>query len=186
MHARPPIAAVFVASLALSLAAVAGAARADAVPPPPADCPAGAIGITGHNGPSCTPMACSEDKDCVDAMGFDKRPRTCQELALCVEERHEKSQSGWSHGTDLTLRVARLGLRRRRRLRGRHLRARQALRRRRDHARARDDAAARDYAAARDDTARDHAAARHHAARDHVGADAHDGQAVGVWRLRGR
>ena len=83
-----------------------GAARADAVPPPPNDCPPGAIGETGHNGPYCMPKACSTDAECTDRLGYDKRPRTCAPLAICVETRKEPSASGWSHGTPITRRIA--------------------------------------------------------------------------------
>lgn len=83
-----------------------GAAHADAVPPPPSDCPPGAIGETGHNGPYCTPKACTTDAECSDRLGYDKRPRTCTPLAICVEARKEPSASGWSHGTPITRRFA--------------------------------------------------------------------------------
>ncbi len=83
-----------------------GAARADAVPPPPSDCPPGAIGETGHNGPYCTPKACTTDAECTDRRGYDARPRTCAPLAICVETRKEPSASGWSHGTPITRRFA--------------------------------------------------------------------------------
>lgn len=94
-------------SLVWLVAAISGgAARADAVPPPPTECPPGAIGVTGHNGPYCTPMGCSNDAECGDRMGYDKRARTCADVGVCVEERHESSASGWSHGAPITLRVA--------------------------------------------------------------------------------
>lgn len=55
-------------------------ARADAVPPPPEDCPPGALGQTGHDGPYCTPSTCD---------GTCEEGRTCRSIGLCVvtEER---------------------------------------------------------------------------------------------------
>lgn len=55
-------------------------AHADAVPPPPEDCPAGAEGQTNHNGPYCTPTTCD---------GTCQEGRTCRSAGLCVtsEER---------------------------------------------------------------------------------------------------
>lgn len=90
----------------LVAASAGGAARADAVPPPPSDCPPGAIGETGHNGPYCKPKGCTTDAECTDRLGYDKRPRACVPLAICVEERKESSRSGWSHGTPITRRFA--------------------------------------------------------------------------------
>jgi MYXO-CTERM domain-containing protein len=83
-----------------------GAARADSVPPPPTDCPPGAIGQTGHNGPFCTPKACASDAECTARTGNDTRARTCAQLAICVETRKEPNASGWSHGTPITRRFA--------------------------------------------------------------------------------
>ena len=90
----------------LVAASAGGAARADSVPPPPSDCPPGAIGETGHNGPYCKPKGCTSDAECTDRLGYDKRPRACVPLAICVEERKESSRSGWSHGTPITRRFA--------------------------------------------------------------------------------
>ncbi|MCA9489448.1 MAG: hypothetical protein KC621_05980 [Myxococcales bacterium] len=55
-------------------------AHADAVPPPPEDCPAGAQGQTGHDGPFCTPTTCD---------GTCEEGHTCRSAGLCVtsEER---------------------------------------------------------------------------------------------------
>lgn len=56
-----------------------GAARADAVPPPPPDCLEGTEGQTCHGGPYCSPKVCAEDADC----GAGK---VCQPRQLCVAE----------------------------------------------------------------------------------------------------
>lgn len=95
---RAAVVALFVG---LVVGSAATPARADAVMPPPADCPPGAAGATSHNGPWCSPTTCSTDADCAGVGAqFDARApaRVCVEQALCVEAREEKSQSGWSHG----------------------------------------------------------------------------------------
>ena len=72
----------FACSLVLSaVLASASAARADAVPPPPRNCPDGSVGETGHFGPYCRPLSCANDGECaVYGPGF-----TCQPTSLCIE-----------------------------------------------------------------------------------------------------
>ncbi|MBL9104754.1 MAG: hypothetical protein JNL82_27670 [Myxococcales bacterium] len=95
---RALVVAASVGLVALS----ASSARADAVMPPPRDCPDGAVGDTGHNGPWCRPTTCNVDGDCAgvgERFGGGSAPaRVCREQGLCVEVRSEKSASGWSHG----------------------------------------------------------------------------------------
>ena len=52
-------------------------ARADAVGPPPADCPAGSFGDSCHGGPFCRPSTCESDAACAGG-------ETCQEVKVCV------------------------------------------------------------------------------------------------------
>lgn len=54
----------------------AGTARADAVMPPPEDCPVGSEGVRCHGPRRCAPRTCSGDSDCNGGR--------CVELALCV------------------------------------------------------------------------------------------------------
>lgn len=75
------------------------AARADAVMPPPKDCPTGARGQTSHNGPWCAPTTCAADKDCPSG-------EICREQALCVSTETVPSQSGWSWGKPISLSTA--------------------------------------------------------------------------------
>lgn len=67
-------AAMLCALAALLLVSIA---EADAVPPPPADCPAGSRGETCHGGPHCRPKPCDVDADCSSG-------ETCQDLDLCL------------------------------------------------------------------------------------------------------
>ncbi|HEY8429548.1 MAG TPA: hypothetical protein VIL20_14285 [Sandaracinaceae bacterium] len=53
--------------------------RADAVPPPPDDCPRGSVGRTGHAGTYCEESSCASDADC-------EAGRVCRSVALCVRE----------------------------------------------------------------------------------------------------
>lgn len=82
-------------------------ARADAVPPPPASCPKGQVGITDHGGPRCVPEApkncapgyrgelggrcvlatCSSDNHCEGG-------RRCFQIETCQEFR-ELHWTGW-------------------------------------------------------------------------------------------
>jgi hypothetical protein len=62
---------------ALALALVSTRARADAVPPPPNDCPAGSQGETCHGSPYCQPAACKTDADCTTG-------QTCAVVSLCI------------------------------------------------------------------------------------------------------
>jgi len=54
------------------------AASADAIRPPPKDCPAGSVGSSSHCGPECKPLACNSDDDCRDS-------KVCKETSLCIE-----------------------------------------------------------------------------------------------------
>lgn len=87
---------------------VAPRAWADAVPPPPDDCPAGTVGVTGHGGPHCEKEApkncpngwrgqvggncilwlCSADADC----GGDGK--VCRQMSLCFEPHQRTSTCG--------------------------------------------------------------------------------------------
>lgn len=49
---------------------------ADAVPPPPTNCPQGAAGETGHGGEYCAPQTCQSDQDC-------KGGNVCRDAGLC-------------------------------------------------------------------------------------------------------
>lgn len=62
-------------------------AHADAISPPPEDCPSGSIGTASHVGQWCTPHLCAE-QPCGD--------RTCETTGLCVleEERDCGGQTG--------------------------------------------------------------------------------------------
>ncbi|MGC4093165.1 MAG: hypothetical protein QM756_35810 [Polyangiaceae bacterium] len=84
-----------------------GPARADAVPPPPNDCPAGQVGVTSHRGPACVTEApsncapgyhgrtggtcylaiCSTDKEC-------EAGERCLQVDTCQEFR-ELNWDGW-------------------------------------------------------------------------------------------
>jgi hypothetical protein len=95
------------ALLSVGIGLLASDARADAVISPPKNCPPGAIGDTSHNGPWCRPTSCVDDDDCKKELRWnDKRPRVCVDQALCVEQRSEKSRSGWSHGTPFRRAIA--------------------------------------------------------------------------------
>lgn len=67
----------------------AATAHADAVPPPPADCPDGSHGRTGHAGPWCNPTTCTTDADCRE------EGTSCREAALCVTTQ-EYRMGGWA------------------------------------------------------------------------------------------
>ncbi len=59
-----------------------GAARADAIPPPPA-CPPGSRGMSSHAGECCVPATCQSDADCKDLKGTTCRPwRVCTRVYL--------------------------------------------------------------------------------------------------------
>lgn len=68
-----------VALLAVLLA-VPAAGRADAIGPPPTDCPAGSTAVDFCHGPAtCRTATCEDDADCGSGM-------TCSEQALCTRE----------------------------------------------------------------------------------------------------
>ncbi|MBI4699786.1 MAG: hypothetical protein HY744_01245 [Deltaproteobacteria bacterium] len=52
-------------------------ARADALPPPPENCPPGSTGQTGHCGVYCAPRVCSDVSQCQPG-------EVCQEQPLCI------------------------------------------------------------------------------------------------------
>src|SRR5262245_24717666 len=54
-----------------------GAARADVVSPPPADCPEGTEPVTCHSGPHCRTLICATNTDCEGGL-------VCMDRALCV------------------------------------------------------------------------------------------------------
>jgi uncharacterized protein (TIGR03382 family) len=96
-----------VAVAMLELALPVRTARADAVPPPPAHCPKGQVGITGHGGPKCVPEApkncapgyrgeiggncvlarCGSDSQCEGG-------QRCLQIEVCQEYR-ELHWTGW-------------------------------------------------------------------------------------------
>jgi hypothetical protein len=65
--------------IAIQLAAVAcpRPAAADAVPPPPSDCPPGTRGVSNHSGQICAVAECADDRSC----GEDQ---ACGDYPLCV------------------------------------------------------------------------------------------------------
>jgi MYXO-CTERM domain-containing protein len=71
----------FVARVGVSIAILlsASVAAADAVAPPPTDCPNGTHGESSHTGPYCAPQTCSSDADCSGG-------QTCRELAMCIAQ----------------------------------------------------------------------------------------------------
>ncbi len=84
--------------------------HADSVPPPPKDCPAGSIGLTGHCGEWCEATECKTDADCRRLSSHNRgepRPLSCREAALCVEHDDYDSCSGWSKGKPLQRIIAR-------------------------------------------------------------------------------
>lgn len=60
-----------------SMALVARSARADAVEPPPTNCPDGTVGGSSHSGPYCALDSCSTDTDCASG-------EVCQPTSLCI------------------------------------------------------------------------------------------------------
>jgi hypothetical protein len=95
-------------TLGLLLLLWARSARADAVPPPPKDCPQGTHGVTGHAGPGCVPDRCPKGASgtmcqggpcCVARQcGGDAGPScdaksTCESVRLCVQPR---TTIGWA------------------------------------------------------------------------------------------
>ena len=55
-----------------------GAARADAIGPPPADCVPGSEAVFCHGPPTCGVLGCTSDGDCTGG-------RVCRPAALCIE-----------------------------------------------------------------------------------------------------
>lgn len=60
------------------LAAAPGSARADAIPPPPEECPAGTRPVSGHAGASCVPVFCG---------GSTHDPVPCPAGSRCIPGR---------------------------------------------------------------------------------------------------
>ena len=52
---------------------------ADAIEPPPKDCPSGTEGSSCHGGPFCDPQTCVNDSKC-------KNGNTCQDVQYCVKQ----------------------------------------------------------------------------------------------------
>lgn len=61
-------------------------AHADAVPPPPTDCPKGAIGDTSHVGTWCRPTTCTDPDKCRQPFVGSKEKQTfrCEKVGLCI------------------------------------------------------------------------------------------------------
>lgn len=109
----------------VTLLAAPGIARADAVPPPPTDCPRGQVGITSHSGPQCVEEAppdcptgwrgrlggtcaltpCETDANCQPG-------EACVEHSVCLQPfedpfydygEEEREKHGWAdpHPSDL-------------------------------------------------------------------------------------
>ena len=100
MSLRPRAASLVLAaaSLAVALGTAPEPARADAVMPPPANCPPGHVGVTSHGGPQCVAVApkncppawhgllggtctltpCGDDSGCASG-------ETCTEQSVCLE-----------------------------------------------------------------------------------------------------
>ncbi len=62
---------------ALALSLSSAAARADAIGPPPTDCPDGTMGDSCHGGQFCHPVTCMTDSDCTAG-------QTCQVRPFCI------------------------------------------------------------------------------------------------------
>lgn len=71
--------ALKICAVALCLFVCSGLALADAIAPPPKDCPPGSQGTSGHCGPACVPTACKTDADC----GKQKK---CRSTRLCIKK----------------------------------------------------------------------------------------------------
>ena len=80
---------VMAAVLGAALLAAPAAARADAIGPPPQDCPAGTVGESCHGGPFCDPEECTGDSTCKDG-------KTCQAVKYCT--RQLDCAGGWGKG----------------------------------------------------------------------------------------
>lgn len=93
---------------ALALAATSGTASADAVGPPPDDCPPGAQGVTSHSGQWCVAMTCNTDADCTGGdslramMGRGGGPTVCREVDLCLTTStyHAGGRGAYLNGPD--------------------------------------------------------------------------------------
>lgn len=92
----------------LALAATSGTASADAVGPPPDDCPPGAQGVTGHAGQWCVAATCNTDADCTGGdslralMGRGGGATVCREVDLCLTTStyHAGGRGAYVNGPD--------------------------------------------------------------------------------------
>lgn len=66
-------------------------AAADAVPPPPDNCPPGARGTTSHSGTACEPIPCATDADCRQNQPYGEPPRVCRSTRLCIGEEERRN-----------------------------------------------------------------------------------------------
>jgi MYXO-CTERM domain-containing protein len=64
---------------ALAIALSSRAAMADAVGPPPSNCPDGTMGNSCHGGVYCQPDTCTKDSDCATG-------QTCASRSFCVAQ----------------------------------------------------------------------------------------------------
>lgn len=78
------LSSVFVTALLFLLGAPTSS-HADAVMPPPENCPDGSRGASGHGGPHCRPLDCASTADC--------REGTCEMAELCIEKMQQGG--GW-------------------------------------------------------------------------------------------
>lgn len=83
-------------------------ALADAVPPPPDDCPSGTVGVTSHGGPSCekvAPTNCPNGwvgitggtcilHECTDDSACSSAGKVCRKSSVCFEPRTRTSTCG--------------------------------------------------------------------------------------------
>jgi hypothetical protein len=75
-------------------------AHADALLPPPAECPAGSFGTSSHAGPWCMPTTCAAAADCERfrvRWGATERARfECRPEALCIRAETARGPRGMS------------------------------------------------------------------------------------------
>jgi MYXO-CTERM domain-containing protein len=69
--------APFACALAITLSSAA--AWADAVPPPPSNCPDGTMGQSCHGGIYCQPNTCTKDTDCTAG-------QICEPRSFCISQ----------------------------------------------------------------------------------------------------
>src|SRR5262245_44352945 len=95
-------------TVALGALSLSPGAAADAVMPPPDNCPPGSVGEASHNGPWCRPTTCTTDADCDKLRTYEQPavPRVCREQPLCIESRTEPNRSGWRSREPITRQLA--------------------------------------------------------------------------------